>query len=491
MLSRLVLLLLVCGLAAQAQTPPSSGTDPSDTGLSETGLSDTGLSLEQAQALLEQHSHQLAASQAQRESARLRRQGMQGLGGPSLALGASGYTYSIDAELGLDSMQQSLGGALMQLPGALGQSLNAGPGGLPMLPERTTLHRRDTRVSGHVSAVWPLYTGGLTTALREGLAAAEQDAAAEAGMTSAGLQRQLVERYFDAQLAARALALRERVLAAVEAHDAAAERMQRSGVIAHVERLQARSALADARQQAEQARDAAHLAGIALQRSLGQAQPQAQRLSTPLFLHSQPLPPLAHFIQAAQRGHPGLDKIEARRRQAQSLHAVQQARRRPTLLAFGQHELQTSGRPNWVAGVALRWPLWDSLDRDALSRSALAQVEQAEHSRRQVQEDLALLVEKHWLDVEQARRRYLAQQGQQDLAQEMLRLRQAALQAGTGTALELIDAQTQLAKVQTERAQSAHQYVKALAALLESSAQGALFNDYQRRADIHILPGSP
>ena len=62
---------------------------------------------------------------------------------------------------------------------------------------------------------------------------------------------------------------------------------------------------------------------------------------------------------------------------------------------------------------------------------------------------------------------------------------------GTSTTLDLIDAQLNLAKVQTERAAIANQYVQALAALLESTGQSAEFSLYMARADLQITTDAP
>jgi outer membrane protein TolC len=210
-----------------------------------------------------------------------------------------------------------------------------------------------------------------------------------------------------------------------------------------------------------------------------------------LFVSSEALPPLQQFLDAAQSHHPGLSKVAAKRRQAESLHDATEALRKPQVLAFGMREVNTSGKPNWVAGVAVRWTLWDSIDRDKLSAAGQRKVEQAELTDAQVRSDIALLVEKNWLAVDQARTQYLAQQAQEELARELLRLRAAALRGGTGTALELIDAELNLARVQTERAQTAHQYVQALAALLESTGQAGEFERYMAQADIQITPSTP
>ena len=97
-----------------------------------------------------------------------------------------------------------------------------------------------------------------------------------------------------------------------------------------------------------------------------------------------------------------------------------------------------------------------------------------------------MLVEKNWLALEQARRQYFAQQAGVDLSAEVLRLREAGLREGTSTTLDLIDAQLNNAKVQTERAQAAHDYVLALAALLESSGLSDEFANYMARADVKV-----
>ena len=60
-----------------------------------------------------------------------------------------------------------------------------------------------------------------------------------------------------------------------------------------------------------------------------------------------------------------------------------------------------------------------------------------------------------------------------------------------GHAVGDVDAQANLAKVQTERAASANQYVQALAALLESSGQSDAFEQYMAQADIQIPSDAP
>src|SRR5690606_10446600 len=129
------------------------------------------------------------------------------------------------------------------------------------------------------------------------LGAQTREAQADDLQTENDLSTQLVQRYFGAQLAERAAALRAQALRTITEHDSAAQKMLDAGVIARVERLQARAALEDARRQAQAARDDADLATTALARTVRAAAPVQP--TSPLFVHRQPLQPLAYFLNAA------------------------------------------------------------------------------------------------------------------------------------------------------------------------------------------------
>ena len=459
--------------AAPALAAPPATADPA------------AMTFAQARHALSAQSPQLAASRKAVESAQLRREAMQGLGGPSVAVTGMAYRYSANAEIDLDPARNALGQVAQQLPATVAASMAQ----LPALPSTYTLQRQASNASASVSAVWPVYAGGLSDAVRTGLDGMAQEAQADATTTEHSLQRQLVQRYFSAQLAQRAAVLRQRALQAVRAHDDAAQRMLEAGVIAKVERLQASVALADAEQAARKARDDAQLAHTALARTLQVAGTVVP--STPLFVNLQALPELDQWQSWAMQSHPGLRKVAAKRTQAEALHDASEAMRKPKVMAFGVREVNTEGKPNWMVGMAVRWTLWESVDRSKLAAAGERAIEQAELTDAQVRSDIALLVEKNWLAVGHARARYESSASAQALAQELLRLREAGLKEGTSTALDLIDAQLQWAKVQTERAAAANDYVQSLAALLESTGQSDTFEHYLARAEVVIASESP
>lgn len=437
------------------------------------------LSFEQAQQRLLHQSHGLAAARAGVDASELRAQALSRLGGPSVAVTGMVYAYNANLHMDLDGMNQSLG--LGQLP-LWGQDLT-GRVPIPQLPGSYTLNRSGSGSHAALSAVWPIYAGGVADAAR-GLSAAQQrESQADLDLATQSAHTLLVERYFSTQLALQAARLRRQAELTVAEHDTAAERMLAEGVIARVERLQASAALQDARQQRRRAEHDAELAQSALHTLLQLEQPA--RPSSPLFVISQPLEPLQHFVDAALSRHPGLDKVQSKREQAAQLHEGQEAIRRPQVIAFGTRQLKT-GHADWSAGLGVRWTLYDAVDRKRLASSSLRQMAQAEHSQAQLQHDLQLLVERNWRAVDSVRQQYLDMGPSVELADEVLRLREAGLREGTSTMLELIEAQTQRAAVLTQRAQIAHAYVQALAALLESAGLSEQFPLYMARADIRL-----
>lgn len=452
------LLLAACGLT-QAQT--------------------SGMSFESALARVTNGSDRLAAAQAGVESKVLQAQALQGLGGPVVSLSASAYAYNLNLNFNLDPVNQSLAQIGQQLAIPL-QSLHIP---LPQFPSSYTFNRSDTGTTQSVSAVWPIYTGGANEAARAFVQAQADEARADADKTGHEVATLLVQRYFGAQLAAKAAALRQAALDDIAQHDAATAKMLAAGVVSRVERLQAQAAYEEARRNAKKAQSDAELAAVAVAHMVKSS--AVGPLSTALFVLTQPVEPMAHFLDDALAHHPGLAKVAAKQAQAEQLHHGQEGLRKPQVFAFGQRELAMQDA-DWVGGVGVRWTLFDSVDRDALSAASIKQIEQVAHTERQARSDITLLVEKNWRTLEQARQQFLATEPGVVLAKEVLRLRTAALRSGTGTALELMDADVNLAKVETERAQVAYDYVYALASLLESCGLSQQFSAYASRADVSI-----
>jgi outer membrane protein TolC len=436
------------------------------------------LSWSEAVQRVQQGSDQLAGARAAVAQRQAHAEGIANAGGPIVSLYGAAYSYKASLDINLDPLKQGLGNVISLLPPALAGALPP----LPPIPSNTTLTHSNSSQAALVNAVWPIYLGGATDALRGFAAAQSAEALAELSHTEEEALALLAQRYFQTQMARRAASLREAAAAGVAEHDAAAEKMLSAGVASKLERLQARAALQDAQHQARKARSDAELVAVALARTVkldGLPTP-----STPLSLSSEPLPPLQDFIKTALTLHPGLAKVAAKRAQAEQLKAGSKALERPQVFAFGQRSLTHNG--DWLAGVGVRMNLWDSLDHNALNRAHLSQLAQVDAADAQARSDITLLVERQWRSAEQARSQYISLAAQDELGLELLRLRRVGLQQGTSTTLDLIDAELNLAKLRTERAQIAYEHVMALVGLLQASGQLESLADYLARADVRI-----
>ncbi len=441
----------------------------------------TALSFEAARAQLLERSDKLAAARAAVDAKDLQGAALRGLGGPVVSVSGLAYAYNANLNLDLDPLNQRLAQIGQALPASVQGFIARLP--TPQLPSSYTLNRHDSGANVSIAAVWPLYLGGAPEAARGFVAAQSREAEADAEQAAHEVDTLLVQRYFGAQLARRAAALRAQAEQTIAQHDDAAQKMLAAGVISRVERLQASVAHENARRDARKAENDAELAAVALARTV--RAPGTVAPLTPLFVMSEPVEPLGYFVDAALLHHPGLAKVAAKKAQAERLHEGGQALRRPQVIAFGTRQIK-GGNADWIAGIGARWTLYDAIDRDALAASSQKQIEQAERSDAQARSDISLLVERNWRALDNARRQYLAMAPSVELAQEVLRLRTAGLREGTSTTLDLIDAETNLAKAQTERAQAANDYVQALAQLLESAGLSERFPEYIRRADIRL-----
>lgn len=447
------------------------------------------LSLLQAQNVLLQVSPKLASNNAGIISNQLTSDATKGLKQPLVFLRAGATRYNVDADIDLtglktginDSVQQALqNNTLPPLPPTIGEDISNAITG--RLPDEYNLKRDGSSTSAGVAMLWPVYTAGRTQAVTDLADARTVESQADALLDKDELQTTLVERYFTAQLAMLAAYLRDDALNTVRETDHMAQRYLEEGFISGVERLEAKTALAEAESEAIKARHDAQLAMTALQRLL--RAPKPIKPTTPLFVSSKPLPSLQYFQDLALKNHPGLKKVDAKYAQAQSLSNLSDTEFKPTVSVFGYHEIDKD--PSWIAGVSASWKLWGGLDKGAQHASGQAKMRQAQLAKIDVSDNILLLVEKNWQSVENARVRFQSLNSNVLLAQELLRYKQLGMKEGVNTALDVTTAQTKYLQARTEQAAAANDYVQALAALMESIGTPEAFNEYMAVADIKL-----
>ena len=436
---------------------------------------------------VEQYSPKLAAAKAEVQSKELQRDAAKFLGGPNVLLTADAIKYHVHYDVDLTQAKQDIAQAgnnvISTIPG-LSNILQQVP---IKIPDTYELDKTNHYFTKNAVVFWPVFTGGRIHAVKGILSARAQEAQAEATMTHDEVYVTLVQRYFGAQLASLAADLRTAAASTIAAHDHAAERMLQEGLISNAERLRAKVALEDAKRQQEKANSDAQLAKVALQRLLQGN--QVVNPSTPIFVLSHPLQPLDYFQNLAMQHHPGLEKVAAKKEQAERLLDINNGRYLPAVNVYGMHELSTH-KPSWVVGVNANWTLWSGLDRQRMSESAEKQVMQAEYTDQQVRDDILLLVEKNWRSAEDARTAYLALNTNIDLARELVRLQRSSVREGLATVPDLMTAETQYFQALTEQAKAGNDYVQALAQLLDSCGTPEAFTDYAAKADVRLKASS-
>lgn len=444
------------------------------------------LSLEQAQKLLVQVSPKIAANQAAIAASEYQTDALRTIDNPLVFARVSASAYHLDEDIDLSSLRS---GIVNEVNNGV-DNIVPPTADLPdfgelvgeRIPDSYNLKRSGSTSGAGLGVIWPIYTAGRTDALTGASDARTQEAMADSVLDKNELYNTLIERYFKAQLAIIAAYLREDAYDTLQQTDHMAERLFEEGFISRVDRLEAQSALADAKSEAVNANNDARLAMIALQRLL--RTDYRIKPTTPLFVSSRPLPDVSYFQDLALNNHPGLQKVAAKRAQAQQLHALSDTGYKPTVLLYGYGQVEKD--PSWVAGISASWKLWGGLDKTASLASSNAKIRQADLSEIEVSDNLLLLVEKNWHDVNNAQSRYQALQSNVDLAAEVLRLRRLGLQEGVNTTVDVVQAQTQSLKARTEQAQAANDYVQSLAALMQSCGTPLAFNAYLNAADIQL-----
>lgn len=137
-----------------------------------------------------------------------------------------------------------------------------------------------------------------------------------------------------------------------------------------------------------------------------------------------------------------------------------------------------TNKGNWNAGVNMAWPVWDSGITRAEVAEAKSNTRVSKLQKQQLVRGVTLQVRQAGLSVTEAANRYGVANQAVASAEEALRLARVRYQNGVATQLEVIDAETQLTQVRTNRNNALYDYLTARAdfdaALLGRLPSGAL-----------------
>ncbi len=139
-------------------------------------------------------------------------------------------------------------------------------------------------------------------------------------------------------------------------------------------------------------------------------------------------------------------------------------------------------KPDWLVGVGVNIPLIESTGRSEKVKAAQSVVSQVDALKSQAKQDLSLLVQKTYLEAQQAIDEVQGLESSIALANENLLLREKAFTQGLSSSLDVVDAQLYVASIETQRSAARFRYLISLTKLLALSSEMNSFEQYQNTA---------
>ncbi|WP_414932192.1 TolC family protein [Vibrio europaeus] len=436
------------------------------------------ISFDQAWQVLQQENNSLAAQRSNVERYEHLKNATDNLNLPSVTVGANYTRLDTDVKVSGSQLFESTGQHLPNL-GPVFNQLLAGLGGVT-----STITERDI-FSSSIRAVWPIFTGGRINAAQSAAEGRKQQAQSELAMETQARFEDLSKYYFSVLLAQEVVETRRLVEQGLTKHRDNALKLEQQGQIARVERLQAESALDKAVIERKKAEKSLEIAQSALNQILNQTTNIEPADS--LFIN-QNLPEQSLFIERTLDTYPGLALLEAKEKQAASLIKAEKGKYYPEVYLYGDYSLHEDDslasqmKPDWLVGVGVNIPLIENSGRSDQVKAAHSAVSQVRYLKAQAKQDLSVLVQKTYLEAQQAQEEVLGLESSIELASENLNLRQKAFSQGLSTSTDVVDAQLYVASVQTQKAAASFNYLISLSKLLALSSEMDAFRQYQHNA---------
>lgn len=427
------------------------------------------ITFDDAWNLLLENNYSLKAQRANVESYEYQQSATDNLNLPQVSIGANYTRLDTDVTVSGQQLLDSTG-AHITLP--------------PLFNVTSTITERDI-FSSSIRAIWPIFTGGRINAAQAAAEGKTDEAKSQLAMEQQARFEDLSKYYFSVVLAKEVLATRQAVEKGLTKHRDFAIKMEEQGQIARVERLQAEASLDKAKVETRKAASDLSIAQAALGKIL--AQNDAVEPSETLFINNN-LPPLSAFVDQTLLTYPGLDLLNAKHKQASSLIKAEKGKYYPEVYLYGDYSLYEDDslasqmKPDWLVGVGVNIPLIESTGRSEKVKAAQSMVTQVDALKSQAKQDLSLLVQKTYLEAQQAIDEVQGLDSSIALADENLRLREKAFTQGLSSSLDVVDAQLYVASVETQQSAARFRYLISLTKLLALSSEMNSFAQYQHTA---------
>ncbi len=326
--------------------------------------------------------------------------------------------------------------------------------------------------NARLTVVWPIFTGlkiySAYDAAKENVNARK----AEFEMAQNTVLMDVATKYFTLRLCEELVGMRETTKKDLEEHLNRSKKLEEGGQISKTERLRAEVALAEAENAYEDALRDQSLARMALASLL---HTDTSLTATTPVESPEGIRSMDEFKALAVEKHPGLRQLRTERKRNQNAIRAARADYFPTIALFGYKELYTRDltilEPEWAIGAKLQWDLFKGGDTRAKVSSAKAMDRSLGSLEEETIDNLKLLVEKRWREMEHAKGRLASLVKTRELAVEALRSQNKAYEAGLATGLEVVDAELALSRLQVADIKAHYDAVIAWLGLLEAAGE--------------------
>jgi outer membrane protein len=349
---------------------------------------------------------------------------------------------------------------------------------LAIAPGETFSFQTENQWSAGIRVVQSVYEGGrIRAALRTAKLTKEQALQQYQGIVADALLQVRVG-YYDVLLGAQQIEVQKASLALLRKELEDTTQRFDAGTVPRFNVLRAEVAVANARPLLIRAENAYRIAKNSLVNLLGYNLPANVWEDIPLVL-SGTLEPDAYSIELPT----ALALALERRPELAALRSVEALRREaikaakagylPSVQLFGGHAWRSAIFQNdlaadiagWNAGAQVTWNFFDGLQTKGKVQEARALREKAQLDLEDNVRRVELEVRTGYSTLIEAKEVLASQERVQEQAEEALRLANSRAEAGTGTQLDVLDAQTSLTQARSTRIQARRDYLVAKARL--------------------------
>jgi outer membrane protein TolC len=311
-----------------------------------------------------------------------------------------------------------------------------------------------------LEAGYPIFMGGKIDNAIKATREASHASAEAAGDTDDDVILTAERNYLSVLLARQVVELNTVALKSYSEHLDHAQTSFKLGTAAKYDVIRAEAAVAEQEKRLTEAKNQLDLAEAALRTSLALEDATPIDIGGHLFEIADEVD-LNASMDAAVKSSPLLHALRDKVAAYRSGVRVQEADYLPQITAVSGRELVTSKLaqtdPTWFAGARATLQLWDGGERRARVSQARSQLQSTEFEYHHAEEQVRLAVRSAYLDLQSQRSELVSARKAADQSGESLRLANERFKVGTGTSLEVLDANVSLTASQIGIQQALYQ----------------------------------